>query len=176
MRKLFVFLLSLVAVNTVFAARLTVNMNLINDQGIGKAIGTITAEDTKYGLMLTPELHGLPQGSHGFHVHQNAVCEPAMKDGKLTAGLAAGDHYDPDKAAQHEGPYRNGHLGDLPALAVDKSGNATIPLLAPRLKVEDLYGHSFIIHAGSDNYSDSPQKLGGGGARIACGVIQKNSN
>ncbi|WP_324128836.1 superoxide dismutase family protein, partial [Acinetobacter baumannii] len=29
-----------------------------------------------------------------------------------------------------------------------------------------------MIHAGGDNYSDSPQPLGGGGARIACGVIK----
>ena len=28
-----------------------------------------------------------------------------------------------------------------------------------------------MIHAGGDNYSDQPQPLGGGGARIACGVI-----
>ncbi len=28
-----------------------------------------------------------------------------------------------------------------------------------------------MIHAGGDNYSDTPEKLGGGGARVACGVI-----
>jgi superoxide dismutase, Cu-Zn family len=30
-----------------------------------------------------------------------------------------------------------------------------------------------MIHAGGDNYADQPQPLGGGGARIACGVIGK---
>lgn len=29
-----------------------------------------------------------------------------------------------------------------------------------------------MIHAGGDNYSDKPEKLGGGGSRIACGVIK----
>ena len=29
-----------------------------------------------------------------------------------------------------------------------------------------------MIHAGGDNYSDLPKPLGGGGDRIACGVIQ----
>jgi Cu-Zn family superoxide dismutase len=29
-----------------------------------------------------------------------------------------------------------------------------------------------MIHAGGDNYSDHPEKLGGGGARIACGVVK----
>ena len=28
-----------------------------------------------------------------------------------------------------------------------------------------------MIHVGGDNYSDMPLPLGGGGARIACGVI-----
>jgi Cu-Zn family superoxide dismutase len=28
-----------------------------------------------------------------------------------------------------------------------------------------------MIHEGGDNYSDEPAPLGGGGARIACGVI-----
>ncbi|NES46128.1 superoxide dismutase family protein, partial [Moorena sp. SIO2C4] len=37
--------------------------------------------------------------------------------------------------------------------------------------VADLKGHSLIIHAQGDNYSDIPKPLGGGGARVACGVI-----
>jgi Cu-Zn family superoxide dismutase len=29
-----------------------------------------------------------------------------------------------------------------------------------------------MIHAGGDNYSDTPKPLGGGGERIACGVVK----
>ena len=35
-----------------------------------------------------------------------------------------------------------------------------------------LRGKAVIIHASGDNYSDQPAPLGGGGARIACGVFQ----
>jgi superoxide dismutase, Cu-Zn family len=28
-----------------------------------------------------------------------------------------------------------------------------------------------MIHAGGDNYADAPKPLGGGGARVACGVV-----
>ena len=35
-----------------------------------------------------------------------------------------------------------------------------------------LKGKALIIHAGGDNYSDRPAPLGGGGARVACGLIQ----
>jgi Cu-Zn family superoxide dismutase len=33
-------------------------------------------------------------------------------------------------------------------------------------------GNELVIHIGGDNYSDQPQPLGGGGARIACGAIE----
>jgi len=46
-------------------------------------------------------------------------------------------------------------------------------VLAPRLKrLEELKGHALMVHAGGDNYADQPKPLGGGGARVACGVIK----
>lgn len=157
--------------SSVFAEELVIKMKLVNEQGIGKNIGTITVSDSKYGLILVPQLSRLSPGIHGFHVHQNPDCGPGEKDGKKVPGLAAGGHYDPMKTGKHKGPYGDGHLGDLPALYVDQDGNATLPLLAPRLKISDLKGRSLMIHAGGDNYSDQPKKLGGGGSRVACGVI-----
>lgn len=157
---------------TVLAEPIIVEMNLIDESGVGAEIGTITAEDTEYGLLLTPTLEDLPPGIHGFHLHANPDCGTGVKDGEITPGLAAGGHYDPDNTGSHQGPYQEGHLGDLPILIVEEDGIATIPLLAPRLEVTTLAGHALIIHAGGDNYSDEPETLGGGGARIACGVIE----
>jgi Cu-Zn family superoxide dismutase len=154
------------------AGNIVVQMNLITDQGVGKSIGTVVISDTPHGLLLVPMLTGLMPGIHGFHVHQNADCGPAMKDGKQVAGLAAGGHYDPAGSGKHEGPYAQGHLGDLPALYVGADGMVTTPVLAPRLKTADLIGRSLMIHAGGDNYSDMPAPLGGGGGRIACGIIK----
>jgi len=157
---------------TAQAADVVVSMHVVDGSGIGAAIGTVTASTNPYGTILTPDLHGLAPGLHGFHVHQNPSCAPGEKDGKTVAGLAAGGHYDPTNTGHHAGPYGDGHLGDLPPLYVDGEGNATVPVLAPRLKVSDLQGRSLMIHAGGDNYSDEPQKLGGGGARVACGVVE----
>jgi len=95
-----------------------------------------------------------------------------MKDNKPMVGMAAGGHYDPAGTGKHEGPYGEGHLGDLPALYVGTDGKATLPILAPRLKTVNLKGRSLMIHAGGDNYSDVPAALGGGGARMACGVVK----
>jgi Cu-Zn family superoxide dismutase len=156
----------------VFAEDMIVKVNLVNDQGVGKEIGMVTAADSKYGLILTPQLSDLTPGLHGFHVHDKPDCSHAMKDGKAVPALAAGGHYDPANTGKHEGPFGNGHLGDLPALYVAADGKATLPVLAPRLKVGDIKGRSLMIHAGGDNYSDTPAPLGGGGARVACGVVK----
>jgi Cu-Zn family superoxide dismutase len=29
-----------------------------------------------------------------------------------------------------------------------------------------------MVHAGGDNYADQPEPLGGGGPRVACGVVK----
>ena len=53
------------------------------------------------------------------------------------------------------------------------NGTSTIDELvtAPNLLQDMVSKRAIIIHAGADNYKDDPAPLGGGGARIACGVI-----
>ena len=160
------------AATPVLAAPVTVTMHAIDEKGVGQSLGTIRAEDGPGGLALSTDLKGLPPGAHGFHVHENPSCLPKEKDSKMTAGLAAGSHYDPNKTGKHEGPQGAGHVGDLPVLTVAADGSARLQLVAPRLKLADLKNRSLMIHAGGDNYSDQPQPLGGGGARIACGVVK----
>lgn len=128
----------------------------------GKLLGKIEFEDRSYGLLIKPNLSGLPTGIHGFHIHEFPNCGNQAQ--------SAGGHFDPKKTNSHQGPYGNGHLGDLPVLVVDSQGIATIPTLAPRLKTNDIKNRSIMVHAGGDNYSNNPA-LGGGGARIACGTI-----
>lgn len=149
----------------VFAQSVVINM-YVAESG-GKNVGTVTAKNTKYGLLLTPNLkHLIPpliSGAHGFHIHSNPSC--------ADSGMAAGGHLDPKHKGYHFGPYNDtGHLGDLPVLWVNPDGTVTTPILAPRLKVKDIMGHSLMIHDGGDNYTESPP-LGGGGSRMICGVI-----
>lgn len=154
------------------AAELAVPMNLVDEKGGSQAVGLITVSETPYGLLFTPALTGLPTGIHGFHVHENPSCAPKEKDGKMAAAMAAGGHYDPHKTAKHAAPWGDGHLGDLPGLVIASDGTASYAVLAPRLKtLADIQGRSLMIHAGGDNHADHPAALGGGGARIACGVI-----
>jgi len=173
MKKQIPFLLFLGALsgNAAAQADTGVRMNYVDENGVGKEIGQVTIRETEYGLVFSPAVTGLAPGVHGFHVHENASCEPKEKDGKKMPALAAGGHHDPAGSKRHSAPWGDGHLGDLPALSADANGT-TNPVLAPRLKMADLMGRALMIHAGGDNYADQPAPLGGGGARWACGVIQ----
>lgn len=143
------------------AAQMSTTLSTTGDKP--QAIGEVTFTDTPYGLLITPNLTHLNAGLHGFHLHQHPDCgDHAMN---------AGGHFDPAKTNSHLGPYAKGHLGDLPVLYVTADGKANTPVLAPRLKLNDLNGLTLMVHAGGDNYSNTPA-LGGGGAREACGIIK----
>lgn len=155
------------------AASENVDLNLVTRQSVGQAIGSVKISETAKGLEFTPDLKTLPPGRHGFHIHANGSCQPAIKEGKAVAAGAAGGHYDPQQTGKHEGPEGRGHLGDLPVLVVNSDGKATRPVVAPRLKtLDEVRGKALMVHIGGDNMSDSPQPLGGGGERFACGVIK----
>ena len=150
--------ISMLIVSITHAAAITSTLYAAN----GASLGQVSFEDSKYGLLIKPQLSGLPVGLHGFHIHQH----PDYGDN----GMSAGGHFDPGTTNRHQGPYGDGHLGDLPLLATNSNGEANIPILAPRLTTQDIKGHAIMIHAGGDNYSDTPP-LGGGGTRIGCGKI-----
>lgn len=172
MKNLAIVMLGACLLNAARADERVVQMHVVNADGVGDTIGTVTVSSTRWGVLFTPDLSELPPGLHGFHVHQNPNCAPAKDEGEMTAAMAAGDHYDPQKTGRHKGPYGHGHLGDLPGLYADRQGFATHPVLAPRLEMTDLDGRALMIHAHGDNYSDQPVELGGGGPRIVCGVVK----
>jgi Cu-Zn family superoxide dismutase len=160
MRIIGTIFLSLLGISTSFSSQVTAKIYSTTSKTF---VGEIIFADSPFGLIITPNLTGLPAGPHGFHLHQHPNCGDV--------GMEAGGHFDPKKTNTHLGPYGEGHLGDLPVIIVTADGHANTPLLAPRLKVDDLKKLAVMLHAGGDNYSDNP-KLGGGGDRIGCGIIE----
>lgn len=173
MKRISVVVLAALALPCAALADYTVQVHSIDEKGVGTPLGTVKISAAKGGgVTFTPKLHGLPPGSHGFHVHENANCGAKEQDGKMNPGALAGGHLDPAKSGKHEGPEGHGHQGDLPPLVVGADGNASEPVTSKRLKLPELAHKALVIHEGGDNFSDQPKPLGGGGKRIACGVIE----
>lgn len=146
-----------------------INMEILDKNG-NKNAGEIVAVETKYGVAFYPNLKGVESGIHGFHIHENADCGATDKG----LGMKAGGHWDPEKNGGHSYPWSdNGHKGDLPAIYSDSNKEVTTPVLTPKLKsLNEIKNHALMIHVGGDNYHDHPAALGGGGARMICGVIK----
>ena len=166
--------LAVAGVTTAQAATVTAQLSMATPAGPGAPVGLVSASDSPAGAVFAVDLHGLPPGQHGFHVHAGMSCAPGPdKMGKVIPAGAAAGHMDPAASGKHEGPQGFGHLGDLPLLTVTADGTDKETLTAPHItSVAALQGHALMVHAGGDNYSDMPAPLGGGGARIACGVFR----
>jgi superoxide dismutase, Cu-Zn family len=140
---------------------------------------TITVETTGQGA--------LAPGFHGVHIHSVGKCEANSvppTGGAPGDFLSAGGHY---QAPGHTG---NPESGDLTSLEVRKDGAALLVTTTDAFTKDDLLagrGTSIVIHAGSDNFSNIPDRYtqangapgpdqttnstGDAGKRVACGVI-----
>ncbi len=148
-----------------------VPMHAVDDDGTMNTIGRVGIRQVGSGVEFRPHLGDLAPGLHGFHIHESPSCEPADIDGELTPAGAAGDHLDPMSHDDHASPWRDGHLGDLPALYVSDEGAADHSVFKPGITLDDIRGRALVIHEDGDTYTNEPDSSGGGGARVACGVV-----
>ncbi len=138
--------------------------------GEGEPIGTITIGNSEImvagrkevGLLIKPDLRGLAPGFYAFHVHENPACGPAIKDGQMVPGLAAGSHLWLSGTGAMSGTTFTSHLGDLPDLEVDADGVARKEIVAARLTLADVVNRALVIHASQDDNS----------ARLACAPLK----
>ena len=153
-------------------ADVTVDMHAVTKDGVSQVIGQIHIREQADGLVLEPDLNGLAPGLHGFHIHENPDCGVERSEGELVAAGKAGGHFAGNNEDSHGAPWaQQHHTGDLPTLYFDSQQSASHPVFKPDLTLDAIRGHALIIHQGGDNYSDIPKPLGGGGERMACGVI-----
>ncbi len=132
--------------------------------------GTVTFTQRGKWVLVEAKVSGLTPGAeHGFHVHEKGDCSSGD-------GMSTGGHFNPlgHPHAHFGTPDR--HAGDLPALTADASGTATLKIELDVITVTDgptsVVGRGLIVHVQPDDYKTQP--TGNAGARIACGVIQKN--
>jgi len=142
-------------------------------RGRGKNIGEVRFRDVEGGMMVDVELTNLMEGEHGFHIHEFGDCRATFhRGGKIVLAGRAGGHFDPYETNKHLGPNADGHLGDLQKLNVGKNGEVIDRFFVRGVKVDMIKNKSVVVHEGGDNYKDEPVVLGGGGNRVACGVIK----
>lgn len=127
-----------------------------------------TATFTQQGSQVTvvAKFSGLTPGGHGFHIHEKGDCS-------APDATSAGGHFNPS-GKQHGHPQQGEHhVGDLPMLEADASGNATLTTTLPGLSLgkgdASIIGRGVIVHAAPDDFKTQP--TGNSGARVACGVI-----
>lgn len=133
----------------------------------GNRVGEVRLVSGPNGTLVRAGLQGLPQGKHGFHIHEIGKCVPPFK--------SAGGHFNPgdDKHGfLSDGGY---HVGDMPNIHVPSSGRLRVQVFKPRLDPEgpllDEDGAAIVIHQGADDYATDP--AGAAGPRIACGVLRR---
>ncbi len=126
---------------------------------------------------ITGPAAGLAPGPHGFHIHENA------KGGCAPPYTSAGGHFDPGPAGNPDPDVNHPfHMGDIPNLVVGDNGVGTLTATTSRitlapgpLSVMDENGSVIIVHEEPDQGISGPAKSGvSGGARIACGVIERS--
>ena len=140
------------------------------DQPIGQVLITSSGAGTKF----VADLHGLPPGQHGFHVHENGDCGPGPDAaGQMAPGMAAGGHYDPERdrrASRSRGQRPSGRPArpDRPGRTAGGWARPGRPTDQGRLAAQGpgpgpaRRRRQLQRHAGR----------GRRGARIACGIIQ----
>ncbi len=134
----------------------------------GADAGRATVTEVAGGLRFTIDAKGMPEGTHGAHIHTVGRCDPP------TFETAAGP-WNPTAmkhgAMNPQGP----HQGDLPNLVVDGSGRGTIGATIPGATLANLMdsdGAAVVVHASADDLRTDPS--GNSGGRIACGILQVN--
>ncbi len=131
-----------------------------------EAHGTVTFSTVEGGVRVVAHFEGVPEGEHGFHIHEFGDCSSG--DGK-----SAGGHFNPTGLA-HAGPdAEERHVGDLGNITADASGSAHADFVDPHLKLTQDYsiiGKGVILHADPDDMTSQP--TGAAGARISCGIIK----
>ena len=137
----------------------------------GKPVGSVDFAQVNRGVLVTFDLHDLPPGAHGIHLHTSGNCD--AKSGFTAAGpiltLIPGKQHG---YLAEGGP----EAGDLPNQFAGADGRLHASVIASgfslgngKRSIFDRDGVAVIVDARGDDYRTQP--LGNAGDRIACGVV-----
>ena len=132
--------------------------------------GTVTlTEGAAGGVRFTADVSGIPDGQHGFHVHETGLCEHDAATGKHFT--TAHGHFNPTGADHACPPTTPRHAGDLGNLTV-RGGRGHLEITNTDLSfsgTNSVVGKALILHSGEDDCKTQP--TGNSGDRVLCGVV-----
>lgn len=138
----------------------------------GNDVGTAEITEQNKGVMINLDASDLPEGEHGFHIHETGSCEaPDFK--------SAGGHFNPTDANHGTETEGGPHAGDMENIEVSAEGTIQKEIMNEKVTLEEGKdnsllkegGTALVIHVGADDMESQPS--GDAGERIACGVIEK---
>lgn len=121
-------------------------------------------------VKVSGQVSGLtPNSEHGFHIHEKGDCSSPD-------ATSAGGHFNPSNAPHGKHGHATQHAGDLPSLRSNANGMAIIQYETSQISLggsggNNIAGLALVVHANPDDYQSQP--AGNAGARVACGVIQR---
>jgi Cu-Zn family superoxide dismutase len=134
----------------------------------GKVIGHVEMSEDSTGVTLRLTAEGLPQGTHGVHLHEKGICDPPF--------ASAGAHWNPTSKEHGRDNLKGAHLGDLDNVDVAAGSDlgktftiSGVSVGGDENQLADADGTSLVIHAKADDYKTDPS--GNSGDRIACAVL-----
>ena len=145
----------------------------------GRDIGSAEFRSANQGVAVRIRVSGLSAGSHGVHIHAVGTCDGAT----TVAFSSAGGHFNPTSKQHGRLNPAGPHVGDLPNIVVDASGNGTLEATSESLTLTDgqtaildADGSAVIVHANQDDErtDTGPSGPGNSGARVACGVVRRS--
>ena len=137
----------------------------------GKPVGTASFRAVSGGVLIELDLHGLPPGPHGMHLHVSGQCDAQsgfMKAGPILS-LRPG--------RRHGYLAKGGPMtGDLPNQFAHADGRLKASIVTNaftlgngKRSIFDRDGVSLIVKKRGDDYRTEP--IGNSGDRIACGTV-----
>ncbi|KZZ84211.1 superoxide dismutase family protein [Bacillus sp. SJS] len=144
-----------------------IKVSLITSKG--EPAGKAVISETIKGVNVHLEGVNLPPGKRAIHIHETGSC-------KKPDFSSAGGHLNPfTKKHGFLNPH-GPHAGDIPNITIGSDGKITADVTAPLAEFSQLLdedGSALVIHEKEDDYKTDP--AGNAGARIACGVVNKEN-
>ena len=144
----------------------------------GEAMGMVRFQQQQDAVVVALDVSGFAPGGHAVAVHAVGSCSPDFS--------AAGDHFEAERGSNgiihpswKRDPIYGEHGGDLPNIYAHADGSARADFVTDGFTLRAGEDHSIFAADGSAIViHEHPQAYGAAegntGARVACGVIQRN--